>query len=202
MGPGAGDILAGPADPSRPRNPWPRLLAFGAFVLGSILLTGFCLVSFADAPNRDISVRLNEFQPGTPKFIAVTAFGNDVDGNTYGAFLAAPETGTALAFFSRDPDSTCNLRWEATATLEGVTGLFIDPCSSARYAFDGRAVHDGASRDLHRFAVRRDAVGYVVNFETMTLGTCRGATDGCSPAGSPQVRDVPSGTLPPEFGTR
>lgn len=198
----SGDVLAGPPDSSRPRNPWPRLIAFGAFVIASVAAAGFCALSFADAPNRDIAVRTNELQAGVPKFIAVTSFGNDDDGNTYGAYLAVPSGGPPSAYLSRDPDSGCNLRWDATANVEGVAGVFVDPCSDARYAFDGRALHDGATRDLHRFNVRRDAVGYVVNFETLILGWCRSATEGCSPAGAPITRNVPSGALSDDFGNR
>lgn len=196
-----GDALAGPADSTRPRNPWPRLLAFGAVVLGSLVLVAVCVSSFASVPDREIGIRDNEFQPGVPRFIAVASFGHDASGNTYGAYLAVPEDGQAAAFLSRDPESGCNLRWDATAQARDATGLFVDPCSEGRYDFAGRAVHDGARRDLHRLDVHRDAVGYVVTFEELTLGTCRNGNEaGCSPAGGAQQRTIPNGALPADLG--
>ncbi|MGE3857564.1 MAG: hypothetical protein AB7G21_11480, partial [Dehalococcoidia bacterium] len=50
--PPSGDTLGGPPDSSRPANPWPRLLAFGAVVLVSLVLAGTCLASYASPPPR------------------------------------------------------------------------------------------------------------------------------------------------------
>jgi len=200
-------MLAGPADYTRPANPWPRLILFFTVVLGALSLMGLCTVTFLDTPDRELRVRTNEFQADTPKFLAVVSFGHDRDQMTFGAFLAVPENEVgALALFSREPDSGCNLRWEPNAPGGGADapqGSYIDPCSDARYAFDGRALHEGATRDLHRFDVRRDTLGYMVNFEQMTLGACRGDNrTACSHAGQEIVQDVPRGLLPRDFGTR
>lgn len=205
-------MLAGPADATRPSNPWPRLIVFFGVVAGTLVLVGLCSVSFLNTPDREIRVRMSEFQAGTPKFLAVVSFGHDRSQMTFGAFLAVSEDAApgddaqAFALFSREPDSGCNLSWERTApgmTVELNGGTFVDPCSEARYAFDGRALHDGATRDLHQFPVRREVTGYVVNFEEITLGECRGDNvQGCSPPGQPVMRDVPRGLLPPDFGTR
>jgi hypothetical protein len=204
-------MLSGPADYTRPANPWPRLLAFAAVVLGAFALAGLCFVSFADTPDREIRVRDTEFQPGFARFLPVQAFGSDADLNTYGAFLAVPaDAGSggqgARAFLSRSPDTNCNLRWEGATHYEGVTGVFVDPCSEARFAFDGVALHPGAARDLHRLDVRREANSYVVSFEVLTLGLCRDAhtpEDGaCSPAGAPVTRTVPKTELGEDFGNR
>ncbi|MEX2374778.1 MAG: hypothetical protein WD942_04220, partial [Dehalococcoidia bacterium] len=163
--------------------------------------------SFLNTPDREIRVRMSEFQPGTPKFLAVVSFGHDRDQMTFGAYLAVPEDEVGpLALFSRDPDSGCNLRWESTSpgtTLEDVPGTYIDPCSDAQYAFDGRALHQDATRDLHRFPVRREVTGYVINFEQITFGACRGDNlEGCSPTGMTVTREVPGGLLPLDFGKR
>ncbi|MQC18669.1 MAG: hypothetical protein DWG80_06320 [Chloroflexi bacterium] len=200
-------MLAGPADVTRPANPWPRLLIFFGIVIGAIVLVGLCTTAFLSTPEREIRVRMSEFQLGTPKFLAVVSFGHDRDQMTFGAFLAVPEDEVgSLALFSRDPDSGCNLRWQRTppgAPPEPSGGIYVDPCSDARYAFDGRALHEHATRDLHRFPLRREVNSYVVNFEEMTLGGCRGANlEGCSPAGTVVTREVPGGLLPQEFGTR
>jgi hypothetical protein len=203
-GPRGRDMLAGPADDSRPSNPWPRLLLFFSVVIGSIVLVGICSVSFLSTPDREIRVRMSEFQPGTPKFLPVVSFGHDPERMTFGAFLAVPvvEDG-AMALFSRDADSGCNLRWDGTTTVGDSQGVYVDPCSEARYAFDGHALHDGATRDLHRFPVRREVTSYVVNFEEMTLGACRGSNiTGCSPTMPGITLEVPGGLLPREFGVR
>lgn len=199
-----GDVLAGPADPTRPSNPWPRLLAFGLAVVAVVVLLGVCVASFASAPNREVRVRDTEFQPGLPKYLAIPSFGADAEGRTYGAFLVVmQEFGPAQAFFSRAPVTGCNLRWDAAGSFEGVRGIFVDPCSDARFTVQGRALHDGASADLHEFDARREANSYVVSFEELTLGACRGdVAAGCSAGGAPQRRDVPSGALPDDFGTR
>lgn len=83
----------------------------------------------------------------------------------------------------------------------GTPLMEIDPCSDARYDFNGVALHDGATSDLHRFEVRREETGYVVSFEELILGACRnGATEDCSPAGEELRIPVPKGTLPSSFG--
>ena len=105
------------------------------------------------------------------------------------------------ALLSRSHDSGCNLAWNATLVYEGVQGVYVDPCSEARYAFDGTALHAGATRDLHQFRAERVTTGYVVNFEELTLGACReGREGGCSPEGQPERRNVPRQALPAGFG--
>lgn len=201
----AGDTLSGPPDSSRPSNPWPRLLAFGAFLLAMVVLAGLCVVSFADAPDREIRVRHSEYEEGLPRFLPVTSFGYDAEHRTYGAFLGVPlDGGPAVALLSRDPDSGCNVVWDATQAVDAsstVRGVYVDPCSEARYAFDGAALHPTATRDLHRLDVVREATGYVVGFEEFILGACRNdTTEACSPAGADIRRPVPSSALTDAFG--
>ncbi|MEX1022265.1 MAG: hypothetical protein WD058_03865 [Dehalococcoidia bacterium] len=198
------DALAGPADSTRPANPWPRLFAFAFGVVALVALTGLCVASFAGSPNREIRVRNTEFQLDLPKFLAVPSFGHDAEGFTYGAFLAVPFSGDSRAFLSRDPATGCNLRWNATedagSSSDVPLGAFVDPCSDARYAFDGRALHEGAASDLHRLDVRRESTSYVVEFKEVTLGACRGAEQvACSPPGAEVTRRIPSGALAEDF---
>jgi hypothetical protein len=169
-----------------------------------LLLSGLCVAAFVNTPDREIEVRLSELELGIPKFLAVTSFGHDQFQRTFGAYLAVPETEVgAVALFSRDPDSGCNLRWEGATSSGTGRGVYADPCSDARYDFDGTALHEDATRDLHRFAVRREANRYVVTFEELTLGACRGDhTEGCSGPGPVERRSVPRGMLPADFGTR
>lgn len=201
--PRGGDTLSGPADYSRPSNPWPRLLAFGGFVLAMVFLGGLCLVSFLDTPDREIRVRHSEYEEGLPKFLPVTAMGFDGQDRTYGAFLAVPaDSSPALALLSRDPDSGCNVLWEALGDAgDGRRGIYTDPCSEARYGFDGGALHASATSNLHRLDVVREVTGYVVSFEEIILGAClNGASNGCSPAGETVRRALPKGYLPADFG--
>ncbi len=198
-----GDVLAGPADSTRPQNPWPRLVAFALGVIGVVALAGLCVASFASPPDREMRVRDTEYEPGLPKFLAIPTFGADPDGRTYGAYLVVADAAlsNSSAFFSRSPETGCNLRWDAGARYQGGVGLFVDPCSDGRYLRNGSALHQDAGADLHEFGVRREANSYVVSFERLTLGECRGDNrDACSPEDDPQVRDTPSGTLPDAFG--
>lgn len=197
-----GDALSGPVDSSRPSNPWPRLLAFGAFVLAMIAIAGVCFASFANTPDREIRVRHSEYERGLPRFLPVTSLGFDERNRTFGAYLAVPfESDEALALLSRDPVSGCNVEWQALATSGAIRGIFVDPCSEARYTFEGVALHEGAHSDLHHLDVVREVTGYVVSFEEVTLGHCRTtATDGCSRDGAPVRIEVPSTALPADFG--
>ena len=40
------DDIDEPPDPTRPRNPWPRLLMFGVVLLVSLVLVGVCVAAF------------------------------------------------------------------------------------------------------------------------------------------------------------
>ena len=166
------------------------------------VLAGACVVSFVNAPEREIRVRHSEYQEGIPRFLAVTSLGYDMHNRTYGAFLAVPlDASPTVAVISRDPESGCNVLWEPTTTFESIRGIYVDPCSEARYAFNGIALHAGATRDLHRLDVVRETTGYVVSFEEYTLGACRnGATEGCSPQGEPIRRSLPKNALMDDFG--
>ena len=194
------DALSGAPDDSRPRNPWPRLLAFGAVLLTLIVLTGTCLVSYARPPERELRHAITEFSPGVPKFVPITTFGADSNGRTYGAWITLTPEGRAVAVLSRGPESQCHVQWNGgTAAATQPTGAFIDPCAPARYTSNGAAIEGTAPRDLHAFPARIEGRVVVVNLMSITLGACRAdsATD-CSKQGAPVVRTVPSQGLPPE----
>lgn len=202
--PTSGDALSGPVDSTRPSNPWPRLLAFGAFVLVMIVFAGMCFSAYLSTPPREIRVRHNEYEEGLPRFLPVAALGSDERFRTYGGFLAVPPeapAAPAIGLLSWSPESGCSIHWEALASEGGVRGNYVDPCSDARYAFDGTALHPGARSDLHRLDVTREVSGYVVSFEEVTLGACRGeATSACSAGGEPVRLRMPGSALPEDFG--
>ncbi len=200
---GGGDALGGPPDASRPANPWPRLLAFGAVVLLVLALTGTCLVSYARPPERELRPALTEFSLGVPKFFPVTTFGADASGHTYGAWVTVFARDDAVALLSRDAGSLCQLRWNPAAPgVGGALGAFVDPCGEGRYAADGAVLDRSAPHDLHAFRTHLDGRTVVVSLTTLTLGACRAAeATGCSTPGEPvETRAVPNATLPPAFG--
>jgi len=202
-GPAGSDALAGAPDSSRPLNPWPRLLAFGAVLLIIVVLTGTCLVSYARPPERELRATIDEFALGVPKFFPVTTFGADASGRTYGAWVTVNADSSVTAVLSRDASTLCHVRWDGGAPGAQVqTGVFVDPCGPARYGPDGAALNNTAPRNLHTFPARLEArTTVIVPIATLTLGACRadGAT-GCSTPGSAQTRTVPSTGLPPEGG--
>ena len=199
--PGGGDALGGAPDSSRPANPWPRLLAFGAVVLLMVVLTGTCLVSYARPPERELRAGFAEFNIAVPKFIPVTTFGADASGRTFGAWVTVNADGRVFAVLSRSPETGCHLRWDGGAPGAALqNGHFVDPCGPARYAADGAALNNTAPRDLHTFPGRLEGrTTVIVPIATLTLGACRadGAT-GCSKPQEPLARTVPNTGLPPE----
>ncbi len=92
----AGDVLGGPADATRPSNPWPRILAFALVVAIGIGLAAVCIVSFASPPPREVRVPVANLQPGAPVFTPVTTFGNDRQQRTYGVWTGIGAVGTAV----------------------------------------------------------------------------------------------------------
>ena len=198
-----GDALAGAPDSSRPSNPWPRLLAFGAVLLIIIVLTGTGRVSYARPPERELRANVTEFVLGVPKFMPVTTFGADPSGRTYGAWVTVNGDGSVTAVLSRDVSTLCHVRWDGGAPgAEAKAGVFVDPCGPARYGADGAALNNTAPRNLHTFPARLEArTTVIVPIATLTLGACRaeGAT-GCSTTGRAETRTVPSTGLPPEGG--
>ena len=207
--PAGGDALGGAPDSSRPANPWPRLLAFAAVVITMIVLAGTCLVSYARPPERELRLNVTEFSPGLPKFVPVTTFGADGSGLTYGAWITligGPPGDPAprpAALLSKAPEARCHVRWEPTTQAGGRTGVFVDPCSTARYSELGGAIEGMPLRDLDAFPARVDGRTVIVNLMTVTLGACRaGGEAGCSRPGQPEVRTMPSAALPPHFGRK
>ena len=199
----AGDALGGPADGSRPSNPWPRILAFFLVVAIAIGLTAVCVVSFASPPPREIRVPLANLQPGTPVFTAVTTMGNDRQQRTYGVWVAQDANGRIVALLSRSAGSTCHVPWEATAKVGNVTGIYTDPCGAGRWGLDGSVLDASATKDLDEFRTRREDGQVIVDITRVLLGTCRVETAlGCSREGAPLERALPKGPLPIDFATR
>lgn len=200
----AGDALSGAPDSSRPANPWPRLLAFGAVVAIILLLTGTCIVSYARPPERELRANITEFSVGVPKFIQVTTFGADASGRTYGAWVTVFARDRVVALLSRDVDTLCHVRWDAHAPTSDGLGAFVDPCGPARFASDGSVLNNSAPRDLHAFPVSIEGQTVAVHVSSIILGACRAdGAAGCSKQGRPaEVRAVPNDALPPEFGRK
>lgn len=195
--PRSGDQLAEAPDSTRPRNPWPRLIAFFSVVGLAVVMTGYCLFSFASVPPRELKVEVSAIEPGVPRFIPVTTWGADASGFTFGAFLVVDPTVGVVALLSQEPESNCNLAWDAAADA------FVDRCSAARYDLGGTALHEGATRDLHRFAVERTPRDYVISVGSASLGECRTSeAKGCAPAGEDVTVKLPNGALPAGFPAR
>lgn len=199
----AGDALGGPADGSRPSNPWPRILAFVLVVAIAIGLTAVCVVSFASPPQREIRVPQVNLQPGAPVFTAVTTLGNDRQQRTYGVWVAQDANGRVVALLSRSAASTCHVRWEPTGKAGSVTGIYLDPCGAGRWAIDGSVLDTSATKDLDEFRTKREEGRVIVDITRILLGTCRVETAlGCSREGAPLERVVPKSALPVDFATR
>ena len=196
----AGDALGGTPDSSRPANPWPRLLAFAATVIASVVLAGICVGSFANPPKRELKIPIPELAVGLPRFVAVTTFGADKDGLTYGAWVTALPQGQTIALLSLGPASRCNLKWEPTAQAGNQTGVYVDRCSAARFDLAGAVIEGGAARDLDAFPTRRTATAIYVDVTQVTLGRCRdtGARP-CSTPDRPATRHLPQDALPADF---
>ncbi len=197
------DDIDEPPDPSRPRNPWPRLLFFGLVVLATIVIVGACVAAFTSSvPDREVHVPLEEIDVARPRFEPVIPFGSDTDGSTFGVYIGFGEDGELVALLSREPSTGCQLAFDVTARAGDITGVLVDPCGPARYSRAGVALHASAPRDLARFDVEIDDGEAVVNIERVRLGACRAVNVGCSRLGAPEVRDVPSGELRGQFGAR
>ncbi|MPZ98144.1 MAG: hypothetical protein GEU80_02220 [Dehalococcoidia bacterium] len=186
-----------PPDPSRPRNPWPRLLAFGVILLFGIVIFGACLVAYTrSAPARSLEVETNSLEVGLPRLLPAIPFGADRFGFTFGAWVVRAEDGQTHALLSRDPGSGCHVAWNPTTAAGGRVGVFIDPCDGSRYLEDGRVIDGPTPRGLDRFPYDIDGGTVVVDVERLWLGECVGAAGpDCSPPGEPVSRDLPSGPL-------
>jgi hypothetical protein len=198
-----GDVLGGPPDSTRPANPWPRLLAFGALLVGALVLASLCFAAFVQAPPREVRVPAEQVEPGVPRLFPVTTMGADPGGFTYGAYLSVSADGTAVALLSRAPESGCQVQWHATAEAGSGRGAFVDPCSGIGYDRQGRALAADAPRDLHRLPLRVERATFVIEVWRVHLGTCRAASEGCAAPGTTEERRVPPDRpLPPDFGDR
>ena len=198
----SGDVLGGPADGTRPSNPWPRILAFVFVIATGVGLAAMCIASFASPPPREIRLPSANLQAGVPVFTAVTTFGNDRQQRTYGVWTGIDPGGRIVALLSRSAASTCHIRWDATATVGGVTGAYVDPCGAGRWSLRGAVLDGTATKDMEEFRAQRDGGQVVVDITRVLLGTCRVAqATGCSREGAPLERTVPKGALPLDFAT-
>jgi hypothetical protein len=190
-------------DETRPRNPWPRLLVFGAVILALLVAGGACLTAFINTgADPVLRLRFDELEPGVPRFEPITRWGADPDQFTYGIWVTViPEVGTK-AYLSRNVDSGCHMQWLATEQVGEVTGVFFDRCSGSSYAIDGTAVGGPATRQLDEFEVSTAAGDVRVDFRRLLIGDCRGEPEAgdpiCNPAGALTTRTMPLDRVLPE----
>lgn len=185
-------------DPTRPRNVWPRLLAAGAVVLAAVVVVGACVATLAGSvPDRELTVPLDELELGKPRLLAVSPWGADPSGLTFGAWVIfLPGGDGARAFLSRDPSSGCQVQWEIVTANGVAQSVFIDRCSGVLYDLEGLPLVGTPNRGLDRFDARIYQGSVIVPIEQVQLGPCftDSATD-CSSATELRYRGLPSGPL-------
>ncbi len=193
-------------DDTRPRNPWPRLLALGGFVLVIVLGFGACLVSFVSTgAAAELRVPLTQLQPDVPRFEPVTRWGADPQGFTYGAWIIESSEGQAVALFNRNVGSTCTVEWLPMAQVGQTTGIFRDRCDGTAFDISGAPIDGAAARHLDHFELEVVAAEVVVNVKTLRIGNCieQAAVDVICETNGPITRVVPlTGSIPAEFARK
>ncbi|HIE85052.1 MAG TPA: hypothetical protein EYQ00_14950 [Dehalococcoidia bacterium] len=170
------DAIAGPADLTRPRNPWPRLFLAALAITLLLILFGMCSVKFLSAPDPVVRVPADEVQLDLPRLLPIVSFGADSSGSTYGIWILI--TSDELFGLISYGESGCHIDWNRIANT------FQDPCTNNAYSPHGLAITEDAQRHMHRVKVTYDAsiLGrYIVDLSTIELSVClSGATVSCA----------------------
>ena len=161
------DAIAGPADFTRPRNPWPRLFLAALVITSIFILFGMCSVKFLSTPDPVIRVPAEEIQLDLPRLVPIVSFGADLDGSTYGIWILAT-TDKIFGLISYG-ESGCHIDWDR------FTDTFQDSCTDNAYTPQGLAINENAQRHMHRVNVAYDPAvlgRYVVDLSTIELSVC------------------------------
>jgi hypothetical protein len=161
------DAIAGPADFTRPRNPWPRLFLAAIVVVSIFILFGVCSVRFLSTPDPVVRVPAEEIQLDLPRLVPIVSFGADSTGSTYGIWILVT-TDRIFGLISYG-ESGCHIDWDR------FTDRFQDPCTDNLYNSEGLAITESAQRHMHRVNVSYDAAvlgRYVVDLSTIELSVC------------------------------
>jgi hypothetical protein len=176
------DALSGPADLTRPRNPWPRLFLAALVITSLLVLFGVCSVKFLSTPDPVVRVPADEVQLDLPRLLPIVSFGADSSGSTYGIWILI--TSDELFGLISYGESGCHIDWDRIANT------FQDPCTNNVYTRQGLAITEDAQRHMHRVKVTYDAAilgRYVVDLSTIELSVClSGATIPCA-SGSDEI---------------
>jgi len=166
-----------------------------AVVAGLALVAACVSVFVSNTPRRTLEAARSELTPGLPRFYPLPSFGADADGRTFGVWVAIPESGSARAFFSRDPGTGCSVVWRAGAPAADARGVFREACEGTSYDIGGSPVSGGAIRGLDGFDIEVESLRFVVDLERFRLGVCpegaapSGAAAPCSPPGQPRYEE-------------
>jgi len=190
-------------DDSRPRNPWPRLLALCSVLIILILGAGACLVAFlGSGAESKIRIPLNELEPDIPRFEPITSWGSDSEQFTYGIWVVRIPNQRTVAYFSREVDSGCHLQWQPTVRVKDTVGVFSNNCSENSYSIHGAAINGNTIRDLDHFDVSEVSGYAIVDFHILRIGICTRTPTAndyiCSPEFGSTTRLIPRHTALPE----
>ena len=161
------DAIAGAADFTRPKNPWPRLFLAGLVALSIIILFGVCSVRFLSTPDPVVRVPAEEIQLDVPRLVPIVSFGADSSGSTYGIWILV--TVDRIFGMISYGESGCHIEWDR------FTGKFQDPCNGNLYNSEGLAITESAQRHMHRVNVSYDSAilgRYIVDLATIELSAC------------------------------
>ncbi|MDA0269867.1 MAG: Rieske (2Fe-2S) protein [Chloroflexi bacterium] len=86
----------------------------------------------------------------------------DVPGAPLQVHIVHLDDGELVAFIGISPHLGCRVDWRPDAVWEGMTGVFLDPCYSSRWARDGTRIFGPTPRDLGRVAIEVTEDGRVL----------------------------------------
>jgi hypothetical protein len=152
-----------------------------------------------EQPGRLVQTRLTQDYAGEPQIFPVDDF-----------YIGPSSQGALRAFYVYPPgffghQRGCRIVWDASATTETPEGtegpgLYVDPCSGARFNRDGELVEGPADRGLDEFATGPSPEGIVVDTRDLLCGAFYTLPVVAASAGEPSAAGPAVGITVPAPG--
>jgi len=105
------------------------------------------------------------------KFHPIVSFGHDINNNVHGIWFIANTNNSISAFYSRDPNNGCNLRFRKDIQINNTSPVFFSICDKTYFSIKGEQL-SSQNQELDQFIINDIGDKVSVSIEEVKYGVC------------------------------
>jgi hypothetical protein len=106
------------------------------------------------------------------KFYPIIRFGHDEKNDVHGIWFITEKTGNIRAFYSRDPNTGCNISLRNDIKIKKFNPVFASTCNDTFFTENGSTLSSNQNKNLDEFTVMNNGDKLTIDITTVKYGIC------------------------------